>query len=180
MLRFSFARFSSFAFCRTLLCYSSCWLSPFLFGVIFCFDRFRIYLFLPAFECFSLWFVYLRFQSRFLCHSTFTPLHAWFFRFFCQFRDRIICLCFQGPFCSFSCVFHFWPLLLFMALGISRFCPFEPSWAARYRFVRDCLLLLVGRYLVTHFPSCFHYSRLVLSVGFRLLVWQASFGSPCV
>lgn len=73
---------------------------------------------------------------RFLCHSTFTPLHAWFFRFFCQFRYRIICLCVQCPFCSVSCVFHFWPLLLFVAFGISRFCPFGPSWAAHCRFVR--------------------------------------------
>ena len=135
MLRFSFARFSSFAFCRTLLCYSSCWLSPFLFRVLFCFGRFRLYLFLPAFGCFSLWLVYLRF-FRFLCHSTFTPLHAWFFRFFCQFRYRIIRLCVQCPFCSVSCVFHFWPLSLFVPFGISRFCSFGPSWAARCRFVR--------------------------------------------
>lgn len=66
MLRFSFARFSSFAFCRTLLCYSSCWLSPFLFRVLFCFYRFRLYLFLPAFGCFSLWLVYLRFFGFFV------------------------------------------------------------------------------------------------------------------
>ena len=43
---------------------------------------------------------------RFLCHGTFTPLHDWFFRFFCQFRYRIICFCVQCPFFSISCVFH--------------------------------------------------------------------------
>ena len=58
---FQFIRF----FC-TLLCYSSCWLSPFLFRVPFCFGRFRFSLLLLAFGCFSLWLVCLRFFSFFV------------------------------------------------------------------------------------------------------------------
>lgn len=45
-----------------------------------------------------------------------------FFVSFGSFRYRIICLCVQCLFCSVSCVFHFWPLLLFVAFGISWFC----------------------------------------------------------
>ena len=32
--------------------------------------------------------------------------------------------------------FHFWPLLLFVAFGIARFCSFGPSWIAGCGFFR--------------------------------------------
>ena len=115
-----------------------------LFVLVVAFFVSRSLLFLPfsplspftGLWVFFLWLVYLRFLFRFLYYGTFTPLHTWIFRFFCQFRYRIICHCVQCPFCSVFCVCHFWPVLLFVAFGISRFCPFGPSWAARCRFVR--------------------------------------------
>ena len=140
MLRFSFARFGSFAFCCTLLCYSSCWLSPFLFRP-------------TPFTGLWVFFPLARFSSffRFLCHSNFTPSHAWFFRFFCQFRYRIICLCIQCPFCSVSYVFHFGPLLLFVAFGIARFCSLGPSWTALSSCSCSCLLFVaLSRALFSH------------------------------
>ena len=150
MLRFSFARFGSFAFCCTLLWYSSCWLSPFLFHVLFCFGRFHFYLLLLAFGCFSLWLVFCSF-FQFLCHSTFTPSHAWFIHIFCQFRYCIICLCVQCPFCSVSCVFHFGPLLLFVAFGIAQFCSLGPLWTALSVCSCSCLVFVaLSRALFTH------------------------------
>ena len=81
-----------------------------LFVLVVAFFVSRSFLFWPfsLFSPFSgLWvfFPLARFSSffRFLCHSTFTPLRAWLFRY------RIICLCVQCPFCSVSCGFHFWP-----------------------------------------------------------------------
>ena len=151
MLRFSFARFSSFAF--VVRCFVTlrvgCRLFTFLFRVPFCFGCFRFYLLLLAFWSFSLWLVFLCF-FRFLS-SSFTTLHAWFSRFFCQFRYGIICLCVQCPFCSVSRVFHFWPLLLFMAFGIARFCSFGPSWTTLS--VRSCSCLVfvaLSRALFSH------------------------------
>lgn len=81
MLRFSFARFSSFAFCRTLLCYSSCWLSPFLFRVLFCFGRFRLYLFYRPLGVF--------------------PFGSFIFGFFGFFVIVLLRLCTPGFFVSF-------------------------------------------------------------------------------
>ena len=97
---------------------------------------FSLYLLLPAFGCFSLWLVFLRFFG--FCLYFCTP---GFFRFFCQFLYRIICLCVQCPFYSASCIFHFWPLLLFVAFGITRFCSFGPSWTA-CTAVCSCLCLV--------------------------------------
>ena len=139
----------------------------------------------------GLWvfFPLARFSSffRFLCHSTFTPSHAWFFRFFCQFRYRIIWLCVQCPYFSVSCVFHFGPLLLFVAFGIARFCSLGPSWTTLSVCSCSCLVFVaLSRALFSHSFSCFFcfffsvLACLVLSVGFRLLVWRASFGFPGV
>ena len=125
MLCFSLAHFSSFAFCRMLLCYFLCWLSPFCFAFFISF-----YQPLGVFPFGSFIFVF-----RFLCHSTFTPSHPCICCFFCQFHYRVVCLCVQCPFCSFYCVFHFWPLLLFLAFGISWFYLFGPWWATRCQFV---------------------------------------------
>ena len=87
MLRFSFARFSSFAFVAR--CFLTLRVGCRLFASrFFLFGRFCFYLLLAAFGCFSLCLVFLRFFG--FCHSTFTPLHAWFFRCFCQFRYPII------------------------------------------------------------------------------------------
>lgn len=48
-----------------------------------------------------------------------------FFVSFVSFRYRIICLCVQCLFCSVSCVFHFWPLLLFRGI---RYISVLPVW----------------------------------------------------
>ena len=104
---------------------------------------------LSSFTDLWVFFPLLRFSG--FGHSTFTPLHAWFFRFLCQFRYRIICRCVQCPFCSVSCVFHFWPLLLFVAFGITRFCSFGPSWNALSVCSCSCLVFVaLSRALFSH------------------------------
>ena len=127
----------------------------------------------------GLWvfFPLARFSSffRFLCHSTFTPSHAWFFRFFCQFRYRIIWLCVQCPYFSVSCVFHFGPLLLFVAFGIARFCSLGPSWTTLSVCSCSCLVFVaLSRALFSHSFSCFFcfffFSTRVFSVISRFSV----------
>lgn len=81
------------------------------------------------------------------------PFGSFIFVFFGFFVIVFLRLCMPGFFFHFFCQFHlplhsvpvlvsllrffyFWPLLLFMAFGISCFCSFGPSWAAHCRFVR--------------------------------------------
>lgn len=113
-----------FVFCLTMLYYSSRWLSPFLFRVFFLFLPFSplslftgLWVFFPLAHLSSFFAFFVMVLLR-LC----TP---GFFVSFVSFRYRIICLCVQCLFCSVSCVFHFWPLLLFRGV---RYISVLPVW----------------------------------------------------
>lgn len=142
-----------FVFCLTMLYYSSRWLSPFLFRVFFCFYRFRLYLFSPAFGCFSLWLIYLHFSLS-LSWYFYASARLVFSFLLSVFAIVSFAFAFSACFVQSLAFFISGLCYFFVAFGISRFCPFGP--VGRPLLVCSCSCLVfvaLSRALFSHLFS---------------------------